>query len=176
MVFPAAGGFYSDRSVVPAVPLQAHAAGESMLFCQRLISGEQYRIPPVRMRDTALCRLCMADSILQCGYHQFFRHTPVHGYAGSLIPAQVHDAGWAEPAFIRWDVCNAAHHFQSGPISCKIPVRNIFCCWEFHNRRIDEQTVLKMHGLFCQNIEPEHAGRYRDVRGRITGSQVVYNI
>ncbi len=41
----------------------------------------------------------------------------------------------------------------------------------FRNRRIDEQTVLKMHGLFCQNIEPGYAGRYRDVRVLITGSQ-----
>ena len=41
----------------------------------------------------------------------------------------------------------------------------------FHNRRIDEQTVQKMHELFCQNIEPEYAGRYRDVRVLITGSQ-----
>ena len=41
----------------------------------------------------------------------------------------------------------------------------------FQNRRIDEQTVLKMHGLFYQNIEPEYAGRYRDVRVLITGSQ-----
>ena len=39
------------------------------------------------------------------------------------------------------------------------------------NRRIDEQTVLKMHGLFYQNIEPEHAGRFRDVRVLITASQ-----
>ncbi len=39
------------------------------------------------------------------------------------------------------------------------------------NRRIDEQTVLKMHGLFYQNIEPEYAGRYRDVRVLLTGSQ-----
>ena len=41
----------------------------------------------------------------------------------------------------------------------------------FQNRRIDEQTVLKMHGLFYQNIEPEHAGRFRDVRVLITGSE-----
>ena len=41
----------------------------------------------------------------------------------------------------------------------------------FRDRRIDEQTVLKMHGLFYQNIEPGYAGRYRDVRVLITGSQ-----
>lgn len=41
----------------------------------------------------------------------------------------------------------------------------------FRDRRIDEQTVLKMHGLFYRNIEPEYAGRYRDVRVLITGSQ-----
>ena len=41
----------------------------------------------------------------------------------------------------------------------------------FRERRIDEQTVLKMHELFYQNIEPEYAGRYRDVRVLITGSQ-----
>lgn len=39
------------------------------------------------------------------------------------------------------------------------------------NRRINEQTVLKMHELFYQNIDPAYAGRYRDVRGLITGSQ-----
>ena len=33
------------------------------------------------------------------------------------------------------------------------------------------QTVLKIHGLFCQNIEPGYAGRCRDVRVLITGSQ-----
>lgn len=37
--------------------------------------------------------------------------------------------------------------------------------------RIDEQTILQMHGLFYQNIEPEYAGRYRDIRVLITGSQ-----
>ena len=41
----------------------------------------------------------------------------------------------------------------------------------FRDRRIDEQTVLKIHGLFYQNIEPGYAGRYRDVRVLITGSQ-----
>lgn len=41
----------------------------------------------------------------------------------------------------------------------------------FKDRRIDEQTVLKIHGLFYQNIEPGYAGRYRDVRVLITGSQ-----
>lgn len=38
-------------------------------------------------------------------------------------------------------------------------------------RRIDEQAVLKMHELFYHNIEPAYAGRYRDVRVLITGSQ-----
>lgn len=38
-------------------------------------------------------------------------------------------------------------------------------------RSIHEQAVLKMHGLFYQNIEPEYAGRYRDARVLITGSQ-----
>lgn len=37
--------------------------------------------------------------------------------------------------------------------------------------RIDEQTILQMHGLFYQNIESEYAGRYRDIRVLITGSQ-----
>ena len=37
-------------------------------------------------------------------------------------------------------------------------------------RRIDECAVLKMHELFYQNIEPEYAGRYRNVRVIITGS------
>lgn len=41
----------------------------------------------------------------------------------------------------------------------------------FREHRIDEQAVLKMHELFYQNIEPEYAGRYRDVRALITGSQ-----
>ena len=41
----------------------------------------------------------------------------------------------------------------------------------FQDRRIDEQTVLKMHRLFYRNIEPEYAGHYRDVRVLITGSQ-----
>ena len=41
----------------------------------------------------------------------------------------------------------------------------------FRDRLIDEQTVLKMHGLFYQNIEPGYAGRYRDVRVLITGSR-----
>lgn len=39
----------------------------------------------------------------------------------------------------------------------------------FQGRRIDEQTVLKIHELFYQNIEPEYTGRYRDVRVLITG-------
>ena len=37
--------------------------------------------------------------------------------------------------------------------------------------RIDEQAMLRIHKLFCQNIEPEYAGRYRDIRVIITGSQ-----
>lgn len=41
----------------------------------------------------------------------------------------------------------------------------------FRERRIDEQAVLKMHELFYHNIEPTYAGRYRDVRVLITGSQ-----
>lgn len=41
----------------------------------------------------------------------------------------------------------------------------------FQNRRIDEQMVLKIHELFYQNVEPEYAGRFRDVRVLITGSQ-----
>jgi len=41
----------------------------------------------------------------------------------------------------------------------------------FQTRRIDEWAVLKMHELFYQNIEPGYAGRYRDVRVLITGSQ-----
>ena len=41
----------------------------------------------------------------------------------------------------------------------------------FRECRIDEQAVLKMHELFYHNIEPTYAGRYRDVRVLITGSQ-----
>lgn len=41
----------------------------------------------------------------------------------------------------------------------------------FKDRRVDEQTVLKIHELFYQNIEPGAAGHYRDVRVLITGSQ-----
>lgn len=41
----------------------------------------------------------------------------------------------------------------------------------FQERRIDEQAVFKMHELFYQNIEPGYAGRYRDIRVLITGSQ-----
>ena len=41
----------------------------------------------------------------------------------------------------------------------------------FKDRCVDEQTVLKMHRLFYQNIEQGDAGRYRDIRVLITGSQ-----
>ena len=41
----------------------------------------------------------------------------------------------------------------------------------FQNHRIDEYMVLRMHELFYQNIEPEYAGRYRDMRMIITGSR-----
>lgn len=41
----------------------------------------------------------------------------------------------------------------------------------FRGRRIDEQAVLRMHELFYQNIEPEYAGRYRNVPVIITGSR-----
>lgn len=41
----------------------------------------------------------------------------------------------------------------------------------FRDRRIDEQSVLRMHELFYQNIEPEYAGRYRNVPVIITGSR-----
>lgn len=41
----------------------------------------------------------------------------------------------------------------------------------FQNHRIDEYMVLRMHELFYQNIEPEYAGRYRDMRVIITGSR-----
>lgn len=41
----------------------------------------------------------------------------------------------------------------------------------FKDRRINEQAVIKMHELFYCNIEPGYAGRYRDVRVLITGSQ-----
>ncbi|MCM1543429.1 MAG: Fic family protein [Blautia sp.] len=41
----------------------------------------------------------------------------------------------------------------------------------FQNRRIDEQAVLKMHGLFYRNIEPGYAGRYRDVPVLVIGSR-----
>ncbi len=39
------------------------------------------------------------------------------------------------------------------------------------SRRIDEASVLHMHELFYKNIEPEYAGRYRDIRVIITGSK-----
>lgn len=35
---------------------------------------------------------------------------------------------------------------------------------------ITEQTALRLHELFYRNIEPEYAGRYRDIRVIITGS------
>lgn len=38
------------------------------------------------------------------------------------------------------------------------------------SRRINEQAVLGMHDLFYRNIEPEYAGRYRDMKVIITGS------
>ena len=41
----------------------------------------------------------------------------------------------------------------------------------FRDRRIDELAVLKMHELFYQNIEPEYAGRYRNVPVIVTGSR-----
>ena len=41
----------------------------------------------------------------------------------------------------------------------------------FQDRRIDEQAVLKMHGLFYQNVDPGYAGRYRDVTVLVTGSR-----
>lgn len=39
------------------------------------------------------------------------------------------------------------------------------------SRHIEEASVLRMHELFYQNIEPEYAGRYRDIRVIITGSK-----
>lgn len=41
----------------------------------------------------------------------------------------------------------------------------------FQNHRIDKYMVLRMHELFYRNIEPEYAGRYRDMRVIITGSR-----
>ena len=38
------------------------------------------------------------------------------------------------------------------------------------SRRIDEASILKLHELFYQNIEPAYAGRYRDINVIITGS------
>lgn len=38
------------------------------------------------------------------------------------------------------------------------------------DHRIDEQTVLRLHDLFYRNIEPDYAGRYRDLKVVITGS------
>lgn len=38
------------------------------------------------------------------------------------------------------------------------------------SHRIDEVSVLRMHELFYQNIEPSYAGRYRDIKVIITGS------
>lgn len=42
---------------------------------------------------------------------------------------------------------------------------------QLRDHSIMEQAVLKMHELFYQNIEPGYAGRYRDIRVLITGSQ-----
>lgn len=42
---------------------------------------------------------------------------------------------------------------------------------QLRDHSIKEQAVLKMHELFYQNIEPEYAGRYRDIRVLITGSR-----
>lgn len=39
------------------------------------------------------------------------------------------------------------------------------------NRQIDESAVLYMHQLFYQNIEPNYAGKYRDLPVIITGSR-----
>ena len=69
----------------------------------------------------------MPHSIFQGSYHKFFCHTPVHGYADDLIPAQIHDARKAEPAFIRRDLSDVTYHLLSGPVSFKIPVQDIFC-------------------------------------------------
>lgn len=38
------------------------------------------------------------------------------------------------------------------------------------SRSITEQTALRLHELFYRNIEPEYAGRYRDIKVIITGS------
>ena len=38
------------------------------------------------------------------------------------------------------------------------------------SRRIDEPSILRLHELFYQNIEPAYAGRYRDIKVIITGS------
>lgn len=38
------------------------------------------------------------------------------------------------------------------------------------SHRIGEQTVLRLHDLFYRNIEPDYAGRYRDLKVVITGS------
>lgn len=39
------------------------------------------------------------------------------------------------------------------------------------SQRIEEASILHMHELFCQNIGPEYAGRYRDMRVIIIGSK-----
>lgn len=39
------------------------------------------------------------------------------------------------------------------------------------SRSITEQTALRLHELFYHNIEPEYAGRYRDIKAIITGSR-----
>lgn len=39
------------------------------------------------------------------------------------------------------------------------------------SRTLTEQTALRLHELFYQNIEPEYAGRYRDIKVIITGSR-----
>lgn len=40
-----------------------------------------------------------------------------------------------------------------------------------HSHSITEQNALRLHELFYHNIEPEYAGRYRDIRVIITGSR-----
>ena len=56
------------RGIVPAVPLAAHAADKSMLFCQRLVIQRAVLASPVGMKDTSGSSLRMTDGILKRGY------------------------------------------------------------------------------------------------------------
>ena len=87
----------------------------------------------------------MPHSVFQGGYHKFFCHTPVHGYTDDLIPAQIHDARKAEPAFIRRDLSDVTYHLLSGPVSLspKSPDELLFQIGEIAALRITGAQYLK---------------------------------